>query len=616
VNQPTLAIRPDGTEVAYSYDGAGRMRGIAAPSGSYQFAYDTTSGLIASATAPGVTLNYTRDGVFPTAIAWSGAVNGSIAISYDNNFRAVSKMVTGGTRIGYGYDDDGLVTAAGPETITRDAGNGRVQATTAGVVSDTLTYDSSGAVSDHATTVNGTLLVAFHYTRDAGRRITSIDESIGAGSPYTRTFTYDTAGRLANAEAASYSYDENSNRISRTTPSSNDAGTYDDQDRLLSYGGASFAYTANGEVASRSSAAGTTTYGYESIGHLISVSLADGRHIEYVLDARGRRVVKKVDGAVVSKFLYENGLRPIAQLAADDSVVAQFVYGERGNSPSLIIRGGVTYRVIADHLGGPRYIVDSATGTIADTLGYDEFGVTFESNPGFQPFGFAGGLYDADTKLVHFGAREYDPSTGRFLTKDPIGLGGGLNVYDYAANDPINLIDPTGLLFNGALNAGEGYGQETVNGYADTLTDPNASTAAKTAAAVGGFFASLWTPCTSDDTFMVLTTAATLGAGGVGEAAVAEEAGAVVEETEEAARISRAADAVEDWLGPNATTVDSPTSDLVLRSEDGTRQIRFDLTDPHGLDPHVNVETWQPRNLYPDDPRFLPVDNIHVFPKP
>jgi len=66
-------------------------------------------------------------------------------------------------------------------------------------------------------------------------------------------------------------------------------------------------------------------------------------------------------------------------------------------------------------------------------------------NPGFQPFGFAGGLYDPDTGLVHFGAREYDASTGRWLTKDPILFNGGdTNLYSYVSNDPINFIDPSG----------------------------------------------------------------------------------------------------------------------------------------------------------------------------
>ena len=67
-------------------------------------------------------------------------------------------------------------------------------------------------------------------------------------------------------------------------------------------------------------------------------------------------------------------------------------------------------------------------------------------DPVEQPFAFAGCLYDNDTKLCHFGAREYDPSTGRFLSKDPLLFAGGdSNLYGYVLNDPINGIDPYGL---------------------------------------------------------------------------------------------------------------------------------------------------------------------------
>jgi RHS repeat-associated protein len=65
----------------------------------------------------------------------------------------------------------------------------------------------------------------------------------------------------------------------------------------------------------------------------------------------------------------------------------------------------------------------------------------------FQPFGFAGGLYDADTGLTRFGARDYDAQTGRWTTKDPIRFGGGTNFYGYVLNDPVNLVDPAGLFF-------------------------------------------------------------------------------------------------------------------------------------------------------------------------
>jgi phosphomannomutase len=68
--------------------------------------------------------------------------------------------------------------------------------------------------------------------------------------------------------------------------------------------------------------------------------------------------------------------------------------------------------------------------------------VTRDTSPGFQPFGFAGGLYDRDSGLVRFGARDYDPETGRFTAPDPLRFDGGdTNLYAYAAGDPVNLVD-------------------------------------------------------------------------------------------------------------------------------------------------------------------------------
>ncbi len=80
-------------------------------------------------------------------------------------------------------------------------------------------------------------------------------------------------------------------------------------------------------------------------------------------------------------------------------------------------------------------------------MDYDEFGqVITDTNTGFQPFGFAGGLYDRDTKLVRFGARDYDAETGRWTAKDPIRFAGGdTNLYGYVVNDPVNGIDPNGF---------------------------------------------------------------------------------------------------------------------------------------------------------------------------
>jgi RHS repeat-associated protein len=110
-----------------------------------------------------------------------------------------------------------------------------------------------------------------------------------------------------------------------------------------------------------------------------------------------------------------------------------------------MLRAGVPFRLLKDQLGSVRLVVNATTGVVAQRLDYDEFGrVLQDTAPGFQPFGFAGGLYDPDTGLVRFGARDYDPETGRWAAKDPTGFRGAQNLYAYCGDDPINRVDPDG----------------------------------------------------------------------------------------------------------------------------------------------------------------------------
>jgi RHS repeat-associated protein len=120
----------------------------------------------------------------------------------------------------------------------------------------------------------------------------------------------------------------------------------------------------------------------------------------------------------------------------------------KANVPDYLVKGGITYRILSDHLGSVRLVVNVSDGSIAQQIDYDEFGnPTFVTGPaGFQPFGFAGGLYDADTGLVRFGARDYDPAVGRWAAKDPIRFDSAVNLYGYALNDPVNLVDENGRI--------------------------------------------------------------------------------------------------------------------------------------------------------------------------
>jgi RHS repeat-associated protein len=154
-----------------------------------------------------------------------------------------------------------------------------------------------------------------------------------------------------------------------------------------------------------------------------------------------------------------------------------------------MVRDGHTYRIFSDSLGSPRAVVDASSGVVAQELDYDEFGnVTHDTNPGFQPFGYAGGLYDRDTGLVHFGAREYDPETGRFTTKDPIGFSGGdTNLYGYVLADPVNNVDPTGLFLDGIGDAFSDAGNWLSNAAAGTLDGASGGLSTKLAGKIFGF---------------------------------------------------------------------------------------------------------------------------------
>jgi RHS repeat-associated protein len=166
-------------------------------------------------------------------------------------------------------------------------------------------------------------------------------------------------------------------------------------------------------------------------------------------DARSRRIGKLVDGVLVRQWLHRDLLKPVAELDGSGNIVAQFVYGMKPNVPDYVIRSGATYRVISDQLGSPVLAINVANSSdIPLQATYAAFGerTLVAGTDDWMPFGFAGGIYDPDTKLTRFGARDYDAKIGRWVSKDPIRFEGGQsNVYVYVGNDPVNKLDLNGL---------------------------------------------------------------------------------------------------------------------------------------------------------------------------
>ncbi|MCF6211896.1 MAG: RHS repeat protein [Gammaproteobacteria bacterium] len=440
--QLTRITRPDGQTVDLTYHpDKGHLTTLTIPRGDYTYSYEASSGQRIGITAPdGSSLAFAYDGFLPTGTIWSGAISGSITRSYDNDFQLTGLSV-GNDTIAYSYDDDGLLTAAGDLILSRDAQHGLLTGTTLGSASSSLTYNPFGEIETDTATYGSSALYSASYTRDQLGLITQKQETL-EGVTTTYDYAYDLAGRLSEVKTdsvvtATYSYDANGNR---------NGGSVDAQDRLLTWGTASYTYTANGELKSRTESGATTNYTYDLLGNLMQVNLPGGMAIDYLIDGQNRRIGKKIDGTLVQGFLYQDQLNPVAELDGAGNVVARFVYGTKPNVPDYMIKGGTTYRIISDHLGSPRLVVNTADGSIVQRIDYDVWGkISNDTNPGFQPFGFAGGIYDQHTQFTRFGARDYDAETGRWTAKDPVRFeGGDANLYTYVVSNPINMVDPDG----------------------------------------------------------------------------------------------------------------------------------------------------------------------------
>jgi RHS repeat-associated protein len=447
----TMVTRPDSATIAYGYDAAGRLVTTTYPQGTLTFAYNATTGQLVSRTAAsGEGLQYAYDGFLRTGVTWSGPVVGTLTLSFDNNFRMTSQTVNG-TALSFTYDADGLLTSAGALRLTLDSQNGRLNGTTLGSMTDTYTYDSNGLFASYTANYNGSSLYSESVVRDATGRITQKTETV-QGNTHVWGYTFDATGRLTDVTEdssffAHYAYDADDNRTTYTNTSGTVNPTYDAQDRLVTYGSASYGYTLNGELTSKTIGSQTTSYTYDVLGNLLHVGPPTGSAIDYVTDGESRRVGKKVASTLTTGFVYQDALNVVAQLDGSGNLVGRYVFGSKPNVPDYFTTSSGTFRIFSDHLGSPRLIVNTSSGAIVEQIDYDEFGVvTSDTSPGLTPFGFAGGLYDKDTALVRFGARDYDASVGRWTSKDPIQFNGGsFNLYEYGQNDPIDEIDGDGM---------------------------------------------------------------------------------------------------------------------------------------------------------------------------
>lgn len=448
--------RPGRNPLALSYDAAGRLLSVASATIDTRMTYQPGTGLLSSVSdgsgAMGQAYALQYNGRLPTSITASGLVNGRVDYTYTSDLWLKSAGIAGRTPITYDYDADGLVTRGGALTLKRDPVTGAITGDTIGVVGTSRTYDDHGALSGIELRVKGLVIWSQRLTRDSiGRIVTQRDSDATAGVVVTG-YHYDAQDRLdqvtkGGAPFQAFTFDAAGNRTTVTTGAGIIAATYASDDRIVSYDGQAITHDASGARASEVRGADTLGYQYDDLGRLTQLSSTTSGALTFQHDALGRRVQELRGGAVVRSFLYGGSTAPSAELTATGALQSEFVQIAGDVAPDYIIQGTTTYYLVHDQLGSVRQVIDVTSGTVAQAVDYDVNGVVARNtNPGFQPFGFAGGLNDPDGRMVHFGARDYDARTGRWVQPDPIGAMGGSNRFEYAGKDPVNLVDPQGTV--------------------------------------------------------------------------------------------------------------------------------------------------------------------------
>ncbi len=505
----TQIISPDTGTTINTYDSGGNLKTATdARSALATYAYDALN-RVSQVAYTDQTINFTYDVGTNGKGRLTGAsdANHSLSWTYDPLGRVTGKgqTVAGVTKsVGYSFtngDMTSLVTPSG-QTITYTYSNHRITSILVGSTTllSGVTYDPFGPPTGwtwgNSTTVSRafdqdgnphqivTAAVTNAYTVDNASRITGLSDS--GLSTNTWTFGYDTLDRVTSgvnsAKSRGYTYDANSNRLTTTgtTASTEIISTtnnrlnstsggivrtygYDNAGNTTSYTGDTFNFKQRGRMSSATVTAGTTNYLYNALGQLIEKS-GNGSTTLLVYDEAGHLLGEySSSGALIQETIWMGDL-PVATLRPN---------GSTGCTSAVCI-----FYVHSDHLGTARKVTRPSDNGLFWRWDPDTFGtVAANANPaGLGTFvynlRFPGQYYLAETGLHYNYFRTYDPTMGRYLESDPIGLKGGINPYAYAGGNPISYRDPNGLTVQivGSDPIATAQLQAAYNRVANTLT--------------------------------------------------------------------------------------------------------------------------------------------------
>ncbi|MCB1555584.1 MAG: tandem-95 repeat protein [Xanthomonadales bacterium] len=462
-------------DVTTQYDQVGRRGSVSDARGPSSWSYDARGRVLQSIDADGHVIEYQYDSIGNLVARISPSQ--SLVYQHDalNRIVSVTRTVDGEAPMVTRYEYDA-------------AGNRKAMLGGDGTRTD-YGYDARHRLRNLVkTTALGALLVGMSYDVDASGMRTAVEEYDAAGTIRTVEYDYDGVKRLIeeridhrddlNDRVSSWSYDRVGNRLTQVA-SIGPAGAvstatttygYDGNDRLLTETTdgltTTYTYDANGNTKSKAGPDGATSYDYDDANRLVEATTPEAV-AEYVYNADGLRVRQSVTpssgagaGTTTTTWYVQDAGYAYAQVIEQyesvgggtrrlsgtytfaDDLVSQTRYDENGTPETAFVQ--------MDGFGSTRWVTDQS-GNITDSIDYDAFGNEIaRSGTTEVEHLYRGEAFDPNVGFYYLRARWMDPSVGRFVTKDAFaGFGRSpqsLHKYQYANDDPVNGVDPSGYM--------------------------------------------------------------------------------------------------------------------------------------------------------------------------